>query len=191
MENKKNTDKKRYWAFVLYLESAPEDWREQLQQTGLPIAISPYHDKDIDPTGAPKKPHYHVILAYSGPTTFAAVERLTKKLNQPMPIALDAIIGMYRYHIHIDNPDKYQYDDRDRIMLNGFNIADFCELSKREVNELKIKIQKLIRDADIREYAELMDVLLDSEMLAEYDIACNHTLFFDRYIASRRHGFVT
>ena len=46
--------KKRNWAFVLYPESAPEDWKEQLRLSGLQGAISPLHDKDINPTGEPK-----------------------------------------------------------------------------------------------------------------------------------------
>ena len=44
-------NKKRYWAFVLYPESAPSDWKDILQSTGLVCAISPYHDKDINPDG--------------------------------------------------------------------------------------------------------------------------------------------
>ena len=75
--------KKRNWAFVLYPESAPKDWREQLQLTGLQCAISPLHDRDTNPTGEPKKPHYHVILTYSGPTAYNVVKALTNgKLGQ-------------------------------------------------------------------------------------------------------------
>lgn len=81
--------KKRYWAFVLYPESAPEDWKEILQMTGLSCCVSPLHDKDINPTGEPKKAHYHVILCYSGPTTLKCVKAITDQLNQPRPIALE------------------------------------------------------------------------------------------------------
>ena len=56
--------KKRNWTFVLYPESAPADWREQLQKTGLLCAISPLHDRDVNPDGEVKKAHYHVILIY-------------------------------------------------------------------------------------------------------------------------------
>ena len=73
MEEKKTTAKnvkKRNWAFVLYPESAPKDWKEQLSKTGLEGAISPLHDKDVNPTGEPKKAHYHIIICYPGPTTF-------------------------------------------------------------------------------------------------------------------------
>ena len=72
--------KKRNWAFVLYPESAPENWRELLQQTGLQCVISTLHDKDLDPDGNPKKAHHHIILVYSGPTSFNVVKQLTESL---------------------------------------------------------------------------------------------------------------
>ena len=33
----------------------PVNYEEIIQETGLPFAISPLHDKDLDPTGEPKK----------------------------------------------------------------------------------------------------------------------------------------
>ena len=72
--------KKRNWAFVLYPESAPENWREELQKTGLQCAISPLHDRDMNPDSTPKKAHYHVILTYSGPTSYNVVKALTDAL---------------------------------------------------------------------------------------------------------------
>lgn len=117
--------KKRNWAFVLYPESAPADWREQLQKTGLQCAISPLHDKDMNPDNTPKKPHYHVILTYSGPTSYNVVKALTDGFNQPIPQALEQVRGYYRYLTHKDNPEKAQYDEREIKTINGFNIADF------------------------------------------------------------------
>ena len=49
MADRKNV-KKRNWAFVLYPESAPFDWSEQVQLTGLHCAISPLQDKDMNAT---------------------------------------------------------------------------------------------------------------------------------------------
>ena len=49
-------EKERYWSFILYPESAPENWKEILQETGLQIAISPLHAKYINPDGELKKP---------------------------------------------------------------------------------------------------------------------------------------
>lgn len=179
--------KKRHWAFVLYPESAPADWIEQLRLSGLLVAISPLHDKDIDPTGEPKKPHHHIILSYSGPTTFNVVKTLTTGLNQPIPQALESVRGNYRYFTHMDNPDKYQYDSKDIIHLNGFNIADFMEMTKSEVNQIKKSLHALIIAEDIIEYSDFMDFLLENELNVEYDIASTHTIFFDRMITSRRN----
>ena len=181
--------KKRNWAFVLYPESAPDDWKDILQETGLQCAISPLHDKDINPDGELKKAHYHIILCYSGPTSFNVVKGLTDLLNQPIPQALEQVKGYYRYLTHKDNPEKAQYNDLDIVTINGFNIADYSDLTRSEVNALKIQIQELIRNKEFYEYSDLMDFLCDNGMFTEYDIACNHTLFFDRYITSRRNKF--
>ena len=179
--------KKRNWAFVLYPESAPADWKEQLQLSGLMGAISPLHDKDINPTGEPKKAHYHVILTYSGPTSYNVVKALTDSLNQPIPQALEQVRGYYRYLTHKDNPEKAQYDEREIKTINGFNIADFSEMTRSEITQIKKSLQLLIRQCGITEYAELMDYLQDEEMNVEYEVASNNTYFFDKYIASRRN----
>jgi hypothetical protein len=175
--------KKRNWAFVLYPESAPENWREELQKTGLQCAISPLHDRDMNPDSTPKKAHYHVILTYSGPTSYNVVKALTDGFNQPIPQALEQVRGYYRYLTHKDNPEKAQYDERDIKTINGFNIADFSELTRSEITQIKKTLQALIRQYDIIEYAQLMDFLQDEEMNVEYEVASNNTLFFDRYIA--------
>lgn len=180
--------KKRNWTFVLYPESAPEDWRERIKISGLMAAISPLHDKDINPTGEAKKAHYHILLVYSGPTTYNAVAKFTASLNATIPQALESVRGMYRYFTHKDNPEKYQYQETEIRSLNGFNIADLVELTKSEVNELKAKILKLIREVGIVEYASLIDFLVDNGMTAEYDVAINNTFFFNTYICSKRNA---
>lgn len=180
--------KKRNWTFVLYPESAPSDWQEQIKLSGLMSAISPLHDKDTNPTGEAKKAHYHILLVYSGPTTYNAVAKFTASLNATIPQPLESVRGMYRYFSHKDNPEKYQYNESDIITVNGFNIADLVELSKSEVNEIKAKVLRLIREIDIIEYADLVDFLTDNEMLVEYDVAVNNTFFFNSYITSRRNS---
>lgn len=181
--------KKRNWAFVLYPESAPKNWREQLLQTGLQCAVSPLHDRDVNPTGEPKKPHYHVILAYSGPTSYNVVKALTNgKLGQTIPQPLEQIEGYYRYLTHKDNPEKAQYNASDIETINGFDIRNYIDLTKSEVVRIKREIQAFIRDNEIMEYADLMDLLMDAgeDMADHYEVAANNTVFFDRYLSSRR-----
>lgn len=180
--------KKRNWAFVLYPESAPADWREQLQKAGLPCAISPLHDKDVNATGEPKKAHYHIILVYGSPTTFKNVESLTKRLNQPIPQPLEQVRGYYRYLTHEDNPEKAQYCKADIQTLNGFSISDFVEMTKSEVTKYKREIIGFIQDNFMTEYADLLDALMAGAGPEEwFDVASNNTLFFTAYLKSRRY----
>lgn len=206
-EGKSRNVKKRNWVFIVYptkeqlidLKSeydgsdgygtVPDDWQQQLQLSGLQYAISPLHDKDQleDGSGKMKKPHYHVIVVYGSPTTYNNVKNLTDSLNSPIPQALEQVKGYYRYLSHKDNPEKYQYDEKDIKTGGGFNIANWSELSRSEVNEIKRKLQVLIREKNMIEYSVLMDYLLDESMALEYDVASSNTYFFDKYIASRRH----
>lgn len=179
--------KKRNWTFLVYPESAPADWVSKLQATGLPVAISPLHDKDINPDGEPKKAHYHVIVCYSGPTTYNVVLALTQSLGQPIPKPLEQVRGMYRYFTHMDNPEKYQYDSTGISCLNGFNIMDFVDLTKSEVLKIKLDLQAFIRASNILEYADLMDNLQDGSNMDWYDVASSNTFFFEKYISSRRN----
>lgn len=181
--------KRRNWAFILYPESAPENWIDILIQTGLPFAVSPLHDKDINPDGDVKKPHYHVILCYAGPTTYDCVYKITHDdLGQTVPQPLEQVKGYYRYFTHKDNPEKFQYDESEIITYNGFNISDFVEMTRGEVLKIMKDLQILIISEKIYEYCDLCDFLLEYCLESEYDVAVSHTMFFDKYITSRRHS---
>ena len=179
--------KKRNWAFVVYPESSPENWLEILRQTGAPIAISPLHDKDVNADENEKKAHYHVIICYSGPTTLNTVKKLTDSLNAPQPIALEQVRGYYRYLTHSDNPEKYQYDPKDIKLLNGFSITDFVELTKSEVAKIKRELLEFIDVNFVYEYSDFIDMLRFDENSEKFDIASNHTFFFNAYLRSKRH----
>ena len=180
--------KKRNWAFMLYPESAPADWLEQLQKTGLPCAISPLHDRDVNATGETKKPHYHVMVFYQGPTSYNVVKRLTDGLNQPIPQVVEQVRGYYRYLTHMDNPEKAQYSPSEIRTLNGFDIGDFVDMTKSEVTKVLRALMDYIRDNDLMEYADLMDMTMCEGIPPEwFDVAASHTLFFTGYLKSRRY----
>lgn len=179
--------KGRIWASVGYPESLPTDWKEKLIETGLQIAISPLHDKDINPTGEVKKPHYHIIFNYDGPTTYNHVKELCDSLNMTIPIKLESLRGMYRYHIHLDNPEKYQYDDRDRALLNGFDPKSVDALTATEIDKITTEILAFIDDNDILEYSDLLYEFRVNDLTNMLNVAKSHTILFNTYIRSKRH----
>lgn len=117
----------------------------------------------------------------------AVKENVTDKLNGTIPIKLESMTGMYRYHLHLDNPEKYQYDDRDRKIFNGFDVNKVDSLTYTEVSKLLQEIQSFIRQNSILEYADLLDILQDNELYNLWDVARNHTLLLNTYINSRRY----
>lgn len=178
----------RSWAFCVYKDSAPENWTEILQETGLPFAVSPYHDKDVNPDGSPKKPHYHVICYYENPTTYKNVKtNVCDKINATIPLKLESMRGMYRYHLHLDNPEKYQYNDWERQFFNGFDVMKVTELTRTEVQKLLREIVSFIQDNDILEYSTLIEQFLSNNCNELFDVASSHTQFLGKLIDSRRH----
>lgn len=180
-------DKNRHWTFLVYPESAPNNWKELLQETGCQIAISPLHDKDENPDKELKKPHYHILICFPGPTTFKKVNSLCSQLNSPIPKRVLSIIGIYRYFTHLDNPEKYQYNEEDIVVLNGFDIKEYNGLTASQTLVIKKALQKLIIEKHLTEYSDFMDYIIENLGNDFYQVASNNTLFFDRYLSSRRN----
>lgn len=184
------TNKHRYWWFLLYPESGLPEWKEELKMRGLPIAISPLHEFDLkNEEGEIKKPHYHVILCYPGPTTFNAVKSLTvDELKGTIPKALDSVKGAYDYLTHKNDPKKFQYSEDEIELLNGFDIIEMAQLSERDKAELNVSIINDINAHDIKEYADLCNYYIKIADYQRFNIVSTHTIFFNRYITSRRHS---
>lgn len=119
--------RKRNWAFVLYPESAPEDWREQLRRLLIPGYISPLHDDDVNADGEKKKAHYHVILTFKGLKSYEQVKEITDSLKAPAPQVCKDIRAYARYLCHLDNPEKAQYSIADVECIGG---TDYLEKIK-------------------------------------------------------------
>ncbi|MGC3426574.1 Rep family protein, partial [Enterococcus faecalis] len=126
-------DKSRYFTFLLYPESIPEDWELRLESIGVPMAISPLHDKDLSDVEGQKykKSHYHVIYVAKNPVTADSVRYKVKGLLGDKSVALVKIIvtsieNMYLYLTH-ESKDaiakkKHIYKKSDIKLLNNFDI---------------------------------------------------------------------
>ena len=175
--------KARYWTFVAYPESLPCDLYDFLTENGLVFAISPLHDKDINPTGELKKPHYHVLLEFPGPTTYKNVkENITDVLLQPIPNAVMSLRGAYRYLCHLDNPDKHQYSVNDIRRSESFELV----LTKTELNVIKSQILSDICINNIYEYCDLINYYRGLDDFDRLDVVMNNTFFFNTYLSSLR-----
>lgn len=116
--------RKRNFTFVVYEDSAPRNWRELLANACVPMFISPYHDKDVNPDGAPKKAHWHVVVMYTSLHPESAAQELSDLCSGVKVQYVKDIVAMSRYLCHIDNPEKAQYEIKDVVSLGG---ADYLE----------------------------------------------------------------
>lgn len=163
--------------------TAPDDWTEQLQNTGLPFVVSDFHDKDLNPDNTPKKPHWHTIVSWSNTTTYRNARVIAQTiLHCPLPQLLKSVEGMYRYFNHRDNPEKYQYTGLPRC-YNGWERP----LDNAAITALKAEIRKLVYLHNCQEYGELVAecVQLGNEY---FDVVSSHTYFFDKLCVSYRNA---
>lgn len=180
--------KARYACFVVYPESAPEDWREQLRASHGSFAISPLHGGDDEES----KDHYHCVYMHGGPATLSVMQRAI-----PEGIAANGHIELclhprnyQRYLVHLDDPDKQQWDGNPRELIetfNGFPLDLSRDYSKEERYQQRMDVIAIIRDNDLCEYADLLEGLIDSGMFDLFDYASNHTIMMQAYLGSRRN----
>lgn len=181
--------KKRNWAIIVYPDSAPEGWKEKLASRGLKGAISPLHCNDVNEVDEEmKKPHWHVLLCFEGPTTYSNVLKIAQEMNGPSPKPMDNVKGTYEYLIHKNNPEKYQYDEKDIRLFGGFNIKDYAEPTKLEKFEEKIQIVAFIEEMGITEYFALIKLLYFMGKKEEAQIVSENVLFFNAVLKSVKHG---
>lgn len=183
---KENLNKKaRHWGIVAYPESVPENWKDILIKTGCAIAISPLHDSDINEgTGELKKEHWHIIISYGNTTTFNNVKALTEQLNAPIPQPINSLKGAIRYLTHKDNPDKAQYNSKDIVVLNGFDIDEYSQLTLTEKYEIKRQIIQYIQENNVIHYIDLVTEL--SELNYEwYKVCVDNTILFNSLVTSQ------
>jgi hypothetical protein len=187
----KQEKKGRYWGAVGYLDSLPPDWKDIIIKNGIKAAVSPLHDSDTyedgENKGLPKKPHYHILFAWDSPTTYNNVRRFVQEeLHCPIPQAISSPKGMYRYFIHQDHPDKFQYNEKDIVNLNGFNILDFAPVMRGESIAITKQVIYFIVENGVLNYDDLVLAFADgtdNENVFEY--ICGHTLFFREFLKSR------
>lgn len=181
-DNKQDNLKGRHFSYIIYPDSAPADWIEQLKSIGLAFVVSPLHDKDINADGTKKKDHWHIIVSWGNTTTYRAAKGLCNILNCPIPQMLRNCNGMYRYLTHRDNPEKHQYKEQPKC-YNGW----VRPLDNADVANIKHEIWQMVYIEDCQEYGELL-MMCEQRGPEFFEIASRNTLFFKSVCDGYRHN---
>ncbi|AXN36917.1 replication protein RepB [Lactococcus lactis subsp. cremoris] len=203
-------EKARYFTFLLYPESIPNDWIDNLELIGVPIAISPLHDKDLSDVEGQKykKEHYHVIYVSKNPVTAESVRLKVKRSLGDKSVAMVQIVStsmenMYLYLTHESKDaiakNKHKYSKADIRLLNNFDIDRYVTLDVEDKDDMLNDVCDLIDDhnlanmRELRRFVKLHGVeyglpsmkIINSVLRAHTGLI---RLYFDAVYQERRYG---
>ena len=175
----------RNFATVVYPESAVDGWQEILAQQFVPIFISPLHDKDINPTGEAKKPHYHVVIAFDTVKTVEQAKAIIELINGVGCEVVNSLRGYVRYLCHLDNPEKYQYSQDDVRTLCGADYSGAIGLATDKYKALA-EMQDFCEQYNINSFY-LLSKYARMHRADWYRILCDcGSVFMREYLKSRK-----
>lgn len=173
--NHMTREKSRHFTFLLYPDSEgfPDDWMERLEKIGVPIAVSPLHNKDKNKNRTLKKPHYHGIYIANNPVTSDSVRNKLKavlsseiiecKAVAKVQVIYESVESAYLYLTHESKDairkNKYVYDKTEIKHINNFDIDRYITIDVETKNQtLKILLQ-IIRAYSIPNVLDLHDFI--------------------------------
>lgn len=140
----------RAWTAMAYPESVEPNWMDKLSEQLVEALVSPLHDKDVwtdedeaenpaHAAGTPKKPHWHIVVSFKNPCTYAKAKEIFDAIGAVTPPEPKAKVKdfqqMARYLCHLDQPKKHRYDPAD---VTSFGALDYARLvmSGRDEDDL-------------------------------------------------------
>ena len=190
MENtikKEKSVRTRNWAFIMYPDSMPTNWKDTLEGFHVDIVVGPLHDKDINPTtNEPKKPHHHVIIIFDSVKTKAQAEEISKSVNGTNVVDIKSLNGAVRYLTHIDNPEKAQYDRSDIINIGAFDIDDCFKRSIDKYNTIS-EMLDYVESNNITEFFMFLKYCREEKFDTWFKALCDNSFIVREYITSKRN----
>lgn len=146
------------------------------------------HDQDIEDTGEPKPPHYHLVIKFAQPKTFQTMQKLFPGAHIEMSQSVSSSV---QYLTHQNQPNKAQYSGNQIItnrpelltkyltipqveQFNRFDIweyvsvdrmftyTDFCiRFGVDQVQRFRTDIQTTIRE--VRDAENIAETLAELE----------------------------
>lgn len=180
-------EKSRNFTFILYPdgEGFPSDWIDRLEKIGVPIAISPLHDKDKNKNRTFKKPHYHGIYIANNPVSAESVrnklkavlssENMECKAVARVQIIYESVENTYLYLTHESKDaikkNKHRYDKADIKLISNFDIDRYITIDVETKNQVLKDLLMIIRAYSIPNILDLHDFI--DEHGSDYGIDMN------------------
>lgn len=179
----------RNWTIVVYPDSAPENWREIIDDMHIEWVESPLHDCDANADGTVKKAHWHILLMFGGVKTYEQVVELVEPLNCPIPTKVHNTKALVRYMAHLDNPEKRQYDVKQIVAHGGVDVADLLKPSSSEKYTYIKEMREWCDENNISEFEELFTYASNERFDDWFPLLCDSCSFvMSQFLKSKRHN---
>lgn len=160
------TERARNWTTIFYPSELKEDWREILEKMCVPACVSPLH------TPENKKPHYHILISGDKKT----VEQIKNEVLLPLteyveiegkkqlkgiatPQKVVNLRSTVRYFLHLDNPNKQQFEDKKLDDFGGFDSSKYLLDSDAKKKEKFATIKDVIKIIKEKKFSNIIDLL--------------------------------
>lgn len=183
---------KRVWKCILYPDSCGGGWvgsdrdglLDRLEDLGVPMLVSPVHDRDLDEKGNFKKAHLHLLLSFGGKKAYSSVLEMMRPFGVNKLEVVSDIGRDERYWCHLDSRNlvkKPKYGVENLIPLNGYQ----CKyLGERFEQNFMMQIHDLIEDEGIVYFADLGNFLIHNAPDL-FETLKRNTIYFNNYLQSR------
>lgn len=188
-DNKNN--RTRNFATIVYPESAPQNWLEILKDQKVSALVSPLHDKDKNPSGEAKKPHYHVMIMFDGVKNFETqVKPIFDLIGGVGRETINSMRGYARYLCHLDNPEKAQYKREDVISCGG---ADYQAIISLPTDDTKMLMEMIdfIEENQIYSFRKFVNICRHNNYDWFVVLSRSSSIFIKEYIKSMYWDDVT
>lgn len=182
-------ERTRNWTFVVYPDSAPQNWREIIDEDHIQWIESPLHDQDKDANDEMKKAHWHVLLMYGGLKSYKQIEELTQRINATIPQKCASTKGLVRYMVHMDNPEKFQYSRSEIIGHGGADVAEYLKATGASRYLLIREMMDYVKENHVTEMNELIYYAMAERFDDWFPLLCDNSAYImNALIKSNRHS---
>lgn len=159
-----------------------EDVLNRVEQWGFPEWAYILHNRDKNPDGTPKKPHYHIVVKKTSPTSLITVSRqLGIPSNYVQPVRNWK--NMIKYLVHDEQSEKIQYEIEEittgdtKLLLSYFKDEDETEQARR--------ILQFLTETDCISYIDLLDWCIKNDL---YSACRRNAGLWSNVIREKRGG---
>lgn len=174
----KKDERVRNWTFIVYPDSAPENWRQIIDDEHIPWVESPLHDQDKNPTEEEKKPHWHILLLFDGKKSYEQILDITTSVRGTIPKRVSSSRGLVRYMAHLDNPEKHQYSRSDIIGHGGADVLELLKPTSSYRYEYLEQMITYINVHNVTSFVQFVKFAMSEHRDDWFPLLCDNSAYF-------------